>query len=84
MGIQLVVICLGVTGLKKIRLFSSVHLLDLFQGRGEKGHCDLVCVQHLWVIGLMVVMLMSYSCVLSVALVLSGVGLALRSRCGIK
>ena len=60
-----------------------MHLLDLFQGREEKGHCDLVCVQHLWVIGLMVVMLMSYSCVLSVVLVLSGVGVAL-SRCGIK
>ena len=34
-------------------------------------------------IGLMVVMLMSYSRVVSVALVFSGVGLALRSRYGI-
>ena len=35
-------------------------------------------------IGLMVVMLMSYSCVLSVVLVLSGVGPVLRSRYGIE
>ena len=27
-----------------------------------KGQCDLVCVECLWMIGLMVVMLMSYSC----------------------
>ena len=40
-----------------------MYLLDLFEERGEKGQCDLVCVQHLWVIGLMVVMLMSYTCV---------------------
>ena len=76
------VIRLGVTGLKKIRLSFSVYLLDLFQGRGEKGQCNLVCVQRLWVIGLMVVMLMSYSRVASVVLVLFGVGSVLRSRCG--
>ena len=75
------VIRLGVTGLKKIRLSFSVYLLDLFQGRGEKGQCNLVCVR-LWVIGLMVVMLMSYSRVASVVLVLFGVGPVLRSRCG--
>ena len=28
------------TGLEKIRL---VYLLDLFEGKGEKGQCDLVC-----------------------------------------
>ena len=67
--------------MKKIRL---VHLLDLFQGRGEKGQCDLVCVERLWMIGLMVVMLMSYSSVVSVVLVLSGVGTVLRSRYGIE
>ena len=44
MLILLVVIRLGVSGLKKIRL---VYLLDLFEGRGEKGQCDLVCVEHL-------------------------------------
>ena len=70
----------GSTGLKKIRL---LYLLDLFEGRGEKGQCDLVCVEHLW-IGLLVVILMSYSCVVSVVLVLSGVGPVLRSRSGIE
>ena len=40
--ILLVVIQLGVAGLKKIRL---VYLLDLFEGRGEKGQCDLACVE---------------------------------------
>ena len=34
MGIPIVVVRLGLTGLKKIRL---VHLLDLFEGRGEKS-----------------------------------------------
>ena len=53
----------GTAALKKIRL---VNLLDLFEGRGEKGQCDLVCVECLWMIGLMVVMLMSYSHVVSV------------------
>ena len=32
---------LGVTRLKKTRV---MYLLDLFNGRGEKGQCDLVCV----------------------------------------
>ena len=57
LGISLVVIQLGVTGLKKNRV---VCLLDLFGGRGEKGQCDLVCVECLLMIVLMVVMLMSY------------------------
>ena len=35
-------------------------------------------------IGLMAVMLMSYSCVVSVVLVLSGIGPSLRSRYGIE
>ena len=63
---------LGVTGLKRIRI---LYLLDLFEGRGEKGQYDIVCVECLWVIVLMVVMLMSCSHVLSVVLVLLGVGL---------
>ena len=63
--------------MKKIRL---LFLLDLFEGKGEKGQCDLVCVERLWMIGLMVVMLMSYSRVVSVVLVLLGVGPVLRSR----
>ena len=81
MRILLVLIRLGVNGLEKIRL---VYLLDLFERRGEKGQCDLVCMEHLWVIGPMVVMLMSYSNVVSVILVLSGVGPVLRSSCGIE
>ena len=63
---------LGVTGLKRIRI---LYLLDLFEGRGEKGQYDIVCVECLWMIVLMVVMLMSCSHVLSVVLVLLGVGL---------
>ena len=69
------VIRLGVTVLKKFRL---VYLLDLFEGREERGQCDLVCVECLWIIGLMVVMLMSYSRVVSV--VLLRLGPVLRSR----
>ena len=42
--ILLVVIRLGETGLKKTRL---VYLLDLFEGRGEEGWCDLVCEKPL-------------------------------------
>ena len=71
----------GNTGLKKIRL---LYLLDLFEGRGEKGLCDLVCVECLWMIGPMAVMLMSCSLVVSVVLVPSGVGPVLRSRYGIE
>ena len=67
MGIPFVVIRLGVTKLKKIRF---VYLLHLSEGRGEKGLYDLGYVEHLQMIGLMVVMLMSYSRVVSVVLVL--------------
>ena len=70
---------IGSTGSKKIRI---VYFLDLFEGRGEKGQCDLLCVEYLWMIGLMVVMLMSYSHVVSVVLVLSIVDSVLRSRYG--
>ena len=70
----------GSTRLKKIRL---VYLQDLFERRWEKGQCDSVCVECLWMIGLMVVMLMSYSHEGSVIWVLSGVGPALTSRYGI-
>ena len=81
MEIPIVGIRLEVTRLKKNRL---VYILDLFEERGEEGQCDLVCVKHLWMIGLMVVMLMSYSRALSVVLVLWGVGLVLRNGYGIK
>ena len=33
----------GVTGLKKTR---AEYLADLFETRGEKGKCDLVCLEH--------------------------------------
>ena len=44
LGIPLVVIQLRVTGLKKTRI---EYLLDLFEGKGEKEQCDLVCVVRL-------------------------------------
>ena len=44
------------------------------------GHCDLVCVEHRWMIGLMVVMLISYARVMSTVFILWGVGLVLRNE----
>ena len=44
LAISFVLIQLGVTRLKKTRDF---YLLDLFEGRREKGQCDLVCVERL-------------------------------------
>ena len=61
-----------------------MYLLDLLEGRSKKRQCDSVCVECLWIIGLMVVMLMSYSSVVSVVLILSEVGPDLRSRHGIE
>ena len=40
-------------------------------------------VECLQIIGLMVIMMMSYSCVVSVVYALSGVGPILRNGCGI-
>ena len=71
LGMRLVVIQLGVTWLKKTRV---VYLLHLLEGQGDNLQCDLVRVEHLQMIGWMVVMLMAYSRVLSVVLVLWGVG----------
>ena len=51
-----------------------VYLLDLSQGRGENGQCDLVPVELLQMSGLMLVMLMSISRLVSAVLVLWGVG----------
>ena len=79
LGILLVVIELGVTGLKKTKV---VYLLDLFEGRGEKGQCDLMCLECLqiyWVNGGFVNI---YSRVVSVVLVLWGVGPILRNGYG--
>ena len=67
--------------MKKIRF---VYLLDLFERRVEKGHFGLVCVERLWMIGLMVVMLMSFSRVVKMVLVILGVVPILRSRYEIK
>ena len=67
--------------MKKIRF---VYLLDLFERRVEKGHFGLVCVERLWMIGLMVVMLMSFSRVVNMVLVILGVGPILRSKYEIK
>ena len=67
--------------MKKIKL---LYFLGLFEGGGEKEQCSLVCLEHLWMIGLMVIMLTSYSHVMSVVLVLSRVGPVLRSRYGIE
>ena len=50
--------------MKKIRI---VYLLDLLEERGEKGQFDLVCVECLWIIGVMVVTMMSYSHMVIVA-----------------
>ena len=67
---------LGLTELKKTRV---VYLLGLFEGRGENGQCDLVRMEGLTMIGLMAVLLMSYSRVVSVVLVLWGVGPILKN-----
>ena len=80
LGIPFVVSRLGITGLKKTRV---VYLLDLFEGRGQNGQCDLVWAEHLQVIGLMLVMLMSYSFVVSVVLVLWGFDSILKNGYGI-
>ena len=66
-----VVIRLGVTRLKKTRF---LQYLDLFGGREEKEWHDLVCVQRLQMIGLMIVLLTFFSRMVSMVLVLWGVG----------
>ena len=43
-GIPLVVIQLGVTGLKKTKV---VYLLDLSEGSEEKEQCNLLCLERL-------------------------------------
>ena len=40
-------VCGDSTGSKRIEKDKVVYLLDLFEGRWEKGQCDLVCVVHL-------------------------------------
>ena len=60
------------------------YLLDLFEGRREKGQCNLVCgapLDDCPNAGLC--MLMSHSLVVTVVLFLWRVGLILRNGCGI-
>ena len=45
----------------------------LVWGKGEEW-CDLMCKEHLYMIGLMLVLFMSFSRVVSMVLVLWGVG----------
>ena len=72
---------LEVTGLRKIRV---VYLLDLFDGRGKYVKYDLVCKAPLDdCANSDLYMLMSYSRVVSVILILWGVGTILRNECRI-
>ena len=65
--IPLVVTGLGVKGLKKTRV---VYLLGFLEERGEKWWCNFVCVKRLGLmIGLMLILLSSFSRVVSMALV---------------
>ena len=58
-----------------------MYLLDyLLEERGKKGRYDLVCVERFQIIGLMKVMLMFYSRVVSVVLVFRGVGMGMEYR----
>ena len=72
--------CGDSTGSKRIEKDKVVYLLDLFEGRWEKGQCDLVCAAHL---DNRANMLMSYSRAVSVVLILWGVGPILRNGCWI-
>ena len=57
--------------------------MTCLRGEGGNGQCDLVRAERLQMIGLMVVMLMYYSPVVSVDFVLLGVGPILRNGHGI-
>ena len=48
LGILVVVIRLGVSGLKKARV---VYLVGLFEGKGPNKQWDLLRVEHLWGVG---------------------------------
>ena len=54
------------------------------RGKREEGTVRFSVLEHLWMIGLMVVMLISYSRAVSVVLVLLGVGPVLRRRYGVE
>ena len=60
-----------------------MYLLYLFGGREEKEWCDLGYVKHLQMIEVMVVLLMSFSRMVSIALVLSEFGPILGNGYGI-
>ena len=78
LGILLVVIQLRVTGLKKTKV---VYLLDLFNGRGENGQWDFGTPLDYLVNG-QYLLISIYSRVVSVVLVLRGVGPILRNGYG--
>ena len=64
-------------GSNQIEKDKVLYLLDLFQGMGKKGHCDLVCGAPVddWV---------NWSLIqVSVILILWGAGPILRNGCGI-
>ena len=77
--IPLVVIRLGVTGLRKTRV---VYLLDTFGRRGEKGQYDLVFGAPLVDYANAGLMLMPYSRLVSVVLIHWGVAPILNNGCG--
>ena len=64
-----------------------VYLLDLFEGKREKGQCDLVCWASLddWANASFYIdvafMLMSYSCVVGVVSIFGEIGPFLRNEC---
>ena len=73
--------CGNSTGSNRIEKGKFVNLLDLFQGRREKGLCDLLCgvLSDDWAI---LVYVEVYSPVMSVDLILWGAGPILRNGCG--
>ena len=82
LGIQLVVILLGVTGLRKTRV---MYLLDLFEGRGGKWQSDLLFGVLLddWANANAGLCWCLYSRVVSGVLILWGVDPILRNGCRI-
>ena len=78
-----IIACDDPTGVTRLKKTKFVYHLDLFREMGEKGWCDLVCVKCLKMIGLMVLLLMSFSRMVKTLLVLWGVGPILGNGYGI-
>ena len=84
--IPFVLIGLGKKGIKiGLNKTGFVYLLDLFGGNGKKEWCALGCMKHLKMIELLVVLLllMTFTPMVSMVLVLKRVGLILGNWCGI-